>query len=59
MRPNAVGQVGVTPWALLKTDVEWIDRGNFAQSKPDCTLSTLSDRVIPTVDGEKHPLFGG
>jgi hypothetical protein len=46
MRPNAVGQIGVTPWALLRTDAEWIDRGNFTQSKPNYTLSALSDRVI-------------
>jgi hypothetical protein len=58
VRTDAIGQVRVTPWALVCTDAERIKCGNLLQVEPPSTTNALSDVVIPTVDDEKSTLLG-
>src|SRR5207245_9038091 len=57
MRPDAVGQVRVTPRALVGVDSE-IKWGDLTQVEPSRATNALGDLVVPTVADEEYAFFG-
>jgi len=58
MPTDTLGQVRVAPAALVCTDAERINRGDFSQLEPCCATNALGDLVAPTVDEEECAFLG-
>jgi hypothetical protein len=57
MRPDAVGQIRVTPRAHVGTNAKRISGRHLSQAELSCTTNALSNWVVPTVDNEKIALL--
>jgi hypothetical protein len=57
MRPDAVGQIRVTPRAHVGTNARRISWRHLSQAELSCTTNALSNLVVPTVDNEKITLL--
>jgi hypothetical protein len=58
VRPNTIGQVGVTPRALVCVDAERIKGSNLSQVESSCTTNAVSDIVVSAINEEKRTLLG-
>src|SRR5262249_656396 len=58
MRPDAVNQIRMTPWACERTDTELIVRSDLAQAEFHSARYAVANVVVTTIDEDKSALLG-